>query len=947
MTNDKGEFRVGNYVRAFEKSLNYMCAVFLAIAIVIACWYFPNFQDFVAKIEEWFYQIKDGDPNGLLLKIFTVIMGAVTVLPYYFYYTLKDNYEWNLYSGRRDIDGLLKIYVLYELTVIGLFYLLFPREEDYVSPRLIVSVIGALLVVFYIVILFYQHKKGEDIGYFLILIILLGLLFGFLIYKNACDIKSFSEQNYGSILFMLLFLLNSFINIIFLHCFDSCAETGIISNRIKIIIPTITFSVYTPALMHCYLYQGINVDMMLAAAVGITLYEVVISSVRFQKTNAKVFGCVCSFAVFVSGMALFIWRFGEEGTREALVGNWFLLIGFCIYMVATKYYGAIMKLQFPKKNDGESKGKIMCSVIWLRNGFLGSMLFFVVNYTVTSSHIWLTIAIIFSASVAEFFACQYVFNTQRDLNPRKSYLIGRAVELIVMLVPVAFFMIEQWCDLQWEDVFGDNPAMLVLVTIVALLTLVIGLYMYILSKYTKGTWEKIPELDKAQVFREIMRRFRDLKIITNNVLHDKNVEDFWMAILSWGLFIAVALLSLFACACGIINPMESSKAQTVQLWGGIPIAYEVLGIIFLMVIVGVDWLFLSRNIFNYYMNKMEEGKMVKKCNDMFQTEWENCLKEMGDFKETDAKQIHQGNYYRPLLFALGATYQSEVDLTQETTYSTIARAACCIELIHKSDTIIDDYIDEDISRNGQTSFHAQYDDTRRMILLRDAFQAKALMTFESCRGSFLCDDDVVASNMALLSQNMYNISSGRYQELALAGYDSVKAKDLEQVVYYETVLLFKNSIGLGYSCFHERQGDVDRKNLENLGIALGKFYQYMNDRAPFVKIVQYQKFKGNENQDIGKKNMVMLRLYERFAQKHPAEEDRKKFSSNDREMIQKLYEEYCLEEEILQEAENEISEMRNILNQLSRGNEGWSKNFKAMFNSMLSERGWQSKLREL
>ena len=173
-------------------------------------------------------------------------------------------------------------------------------------------------------------------------------------------------------------------------------------------------------------------------------------------------------------------------------------------------------------------------------------------------------------------------------------------------------------------------------------------------------------------------------------------------------------------------------------------------------------------------------------------------------------------------------------------------------MLHKSDTIIDDYIDEDTSRNGQKSFHVQYKDTKKLILFRDALQAKALMVFESCRKTFLCDEHVVALNMALLSQNIYDICSERYQELSLADYDRIGIKDLEQVVLHETVSLFRNSIKLGYSCFHALQGDEDCKELENLGASLGRFYQYMNYREPFVKTVQYQKFKGEKN-NIGKR----------------------------------------------------------------------------------------------
>lgn len=93
--------------------------------------------------------------------------------------------------------------------------------------------------------------------------------------------------------------------------------------------------------------------------------------------------------------------------------------------------------------------------------------------------------------------------------------------------------------------------------------------------------------------------------------------------------------------------------------------------------------------------------------------------------------------------------------------------------------------------------------------------------------------------------------------------------------------------------------------------------------------------------------MVMLKLYERFANDHPSEVDRKNFLNGSYQTIQKWYKKYCLEEEVLQEAENRIKEMKKIMKKLKRGNKRWCKNFKAMFNAMLSERGWGNKLREL
>lgn len=941
MTNDKKEFRLENYVYAFEKSLHYMLGVFLASGIGMIIWYMTNHEKWWNVIIEAAAEISTGDPNGIIIRISMIVTAALSALPYYFYYTLKDNNLWNLCNGKKDCRGLKKIYILYEIAIIGIFYLLLPREDIYLDSKNIISAIGALLCIVYIYILYRQHKKGADIGYFIILIVASYAVFTSLCVKNAYKLIAVigqTQQQYNSVYLMLLFLLNSFINIFLLHTFDSCAETGIISNRIKIIIPMISISVYAPSVMYCFCFEE-NLEIMWVTAAVITIYEVAISCIRPYETKAKIAGCVGCFIGFVLIMPILILNFYKGSKPDIMIEDWLTMIDICIYLVAIKYYGAIVKLCFPKENYGESKGKIMNNVIWCRNALLGSVLFLLVNYTVAEEGFLLLLSIMGGALLVELFICKYVFNQPKRIMPRKSYIIWRALEVFAILCPIAACVAERVFSVRWLESFQNNPIALGVVEIGGVIAVVLGLYLYIVSKYNKGDWQKIPELDQKQVLQTVLERLREIKKMADSVLQDKNLENFWMAFLTWGLFILIALLSMLSLLCtgDFLNQHIGIKKASET--------YLVFGIILMLIVVGVDWLILSRNLLNYYMEKMQEGKGVMEYQKTFQNEWLECFKNLRDFKESDAEQFYLGSHSRAMLFMFGATYHPDQHLS-EGDIQKIAKTACSIELVHQADIMIDDYFDGDAVRNGKMSYFKQYPELEKLILLRTSLQTGAQQNFTECRKAFRCSNEDVISNMATLSEMMYNSALGHYQELSLAGYDKIKREDIDEINMLETVSLFRDSIGLGYSCFHKSHGNKDYEALKKLGTAFGRFYQCMNDLEPFSAKNQYQKFKGTFK-DIGRKNTVKLRLYECFAENCADKTQRDLFSGFDNAAIRKLYEEYAVEQEFLNDAQSEINEIRDILEVLERGNQDWVKKFVAMFNKLLLDRQWSDKLSEL
>ena len=937
MMSDTKEFRANEYISSFEKSLSYMFGAILAICVVRISIYFSSgdmqWTDFWAKLAA----IHRSPRNAL--RIFAAVLST---LPYYYYYTLKDNPNWNAQNGQKDNWGLVKACILYEIGIMILFYLLLQGgsesdEDAYIGSKLIVAFIGATLTIIYIVIIIYRHiRKKERIGYFIAAIFMMFLFFGALILNSFSGLKDHPDQDYRFAAFLLLFLINSAVNVFFLHRFDSCEKSGIIANRIKIIIPVLSISVYTSSLIYCWYWPNdeINLTMMAIVALWITIYEIVISCIKCHSVSVKIMWCIISFMVFIIGLPVLIWNFIDDDFQKETILKWFLIIGICIYFVAAKYFGSIIKLLFDQEETGESNAKLMNAVIWFRNSILGSMLFFLV--IVMESHLimetpkyfLLLVTIIPMALAKEFYVYRYVFNNSKKTNGTKAYAVGRTIELFTVLFPLIAFIIENASPKSLIDYIPDGKNVLAVVAVACVIVTLMGLCLYIISKFDKGEWVRLPELEKKQVLKEAWNRLRHVRTLTANLSPDKNAENFWMAFLTWGIYIILSIISLY------VFPFESLSNMKQGL------VYKIPGIVLMVFIIEVDWILLSKNLLNYYMKKMQEGESIMKYKETFEAEWRECLKELHGFKETDAKQFQGGEYYRPIFFYFGAAYNYNDDLTEEGCKN-IAKASCSIELIHKAAAMIDDYLDKDDIRNNEESFHHQYPDPNTLILLRNSMQAKAQMNFAQCRDTFLCNDDVMIKNMQRLAQIIYDTNLGRYRELSLAAFDRLKIEEVNEINYMETVTFFKESIGLGYSCFHEFQGTQEHQALEELGAAFGRFYQFINDLDPFSQKARYENFKGALDNFSGK-NIALLTLYQ-----HLTKDEKGHFLEYKYDTIIKLYQEYCIEQEILNDINETIKEIKDILKRLKPGNEKWVASFTAFFNCVLDYRRWRDKIPEL
>ncbi len=166
MTNkNTKEFGITEYIHTFEKSLNYMVAVLLAIFVTAICCKYKG---------ESFRELWEGPIHDLYNEpkiVFFSIVAVLPTLPYYFYYTLRDNTDWNMSNRDREKRGLVKLFILYETGVMSILYLLMQNDKSFAGTKMIVSAINVVLLCLYGFVMIKgafekdeQKKKVRDIS---------------------------------------------------------------------------------------------------------------------------------------------------------------------------------------------------------------------------------------------------------------------------------------------------------------------------------------------------------------------------------------------------------------------------------------------------------------------------------------------------------------------------------------------------------------------------------------------------------------------------------------------------------------------------------------------------------------------------------------------------------------------------------------------------------------
>lgn len=930
------EFNVKEYMHNFEKSLNYMVAVLFAISVT-AVWYFcqgMSWSDLQDALSKLYYEPKE---------IFYVIVAVLPTLPYYFCYTLKNDLNWTCDIKKRDMNGLLKIFVFYEVGVMSIIYLLMQKDLQFSASKLIIAAINIVLLSFYIYLVTKEYQQNmnpeKSIEYFYILVIFAAFIFLYLLIHSVANlIKGNVTQNFTVLGIMLLFAVNTGINTFFLANGKTDRKIGIISNRIKIMIPILSVSTFPVSVFYCYWNEETSWKSMLFIAAWITFYEIILSLIKCEDTRHKVFLCIITFIVFVFGVPFAICQ--SDSPNAALIMNWFILLGVSIYMAAIKYWGYILiNMYHSKCQPMELEPEMVLMVTWFRNSILGSMLFMMI-LLLNEQYFFFLLGILFLSICSEWFVYHYILDDK--MKPKnKGFNRRKVFEFISITLPIIFFMITTIFDLTPAAkilfaYLSQSPqeSISIMTGVGCILIILVLRYITRERKRSKDEPIQTPEKFFSKILKNPLEALEDssINIISalNSALHGtsrKKLIDILCAEFIYIVLYIVFLITTFSHTENILT-----------------------GVILLFVVGVLDWFFVSKYLVDYYIGRIKMGDKIFEFRKIFIGKWKTLLDNVEVFQEKSQKQLEIGERLRPILFFMGSSYNHYDEFTKPEHYESIAQAACSLELIHKASLILDDFIDQDTLRHGEPTFYKEFEDKSydkaedkseeikkylyKIILWGNKMLAMAYDNFIDCKDSFKCGDTVTLNNLKKLSQIIEDLDLGCYKELAKGSYEKETESEVDEMIYLETVSLIQGSMELGYSCFHEAQGESCHDDIEELGKALGYIFQWLNDLEPYSQKNRYSWHKGNkENFDSGKKSIVLWTLTHELTEEEKQNYDLTKYKD-----VQKLFVKKKIEDIILKDVYKKIEEINSILQKLEPGNESWCNAFRELFDKAMASK---------
>lgn len=246
----------------------------------------------------------------------------------------------------------------------------------------------------------------------------------------------------------------------------------------------------------------------------------------------------------------------------------------------------------------------------------------------------------------------------------------------------------------------------------------------------------------------------------------------------------------------------------------------------------------------------------------FDLSWNKMLEIIG----YNQIQLSSGNRLRPQICLWGfLAAKSDFDnIIPELSH--IASVSVSLEMIHKASILIDDWLDEDEVRHGQSAFHTEFSlqDTILVALnmislstvrLKNEFDKTSV---KLPHHYFTCLDIVL--------ETIYAMAKGALKELRLGELDFYNSAKIKEIIQLETAEIIGNCLLVGYyTSIKEDRKNIHVENfLKQIGDQCGYLFQAMNDLEAFSNPQKLFSYKGNLNSDIVKqrKNIGVAMLYE-------------------------------------------------------------------------------------
>ncbi len=311
--------------------------------------------------------------------------------------------------------------------------------------------------------------------------------------------------------------------------------------------------------------------------------------------------------------------------------------------------------------------------------------------------------------------------------------------------------------------------------------------------------------------------------------------------------------------------------------------------------------------YNFIMGDSEES-----MNAVFHKKWIAFLDGL-EVPYGKAIQLRIGNHLRPLLVYWGNAMGSEsidamcVDAATE--------IALCVEIMHKTSIIIDDFIDEDEKRHNKTAFHKQYS-SEEAVIFSIYFLGKAFQKMHKLSAQYPVLNNF---SMGLFSQTLCSMADGCLQELTLTADSRYDIRKISNIISLETSALIKNSALLGF-IISRTPTDAQIKLLNDMGDKVGYLFQAMNDLEPFSSYENISFHKGSPNMDFerSRKNLIIAYIYGMCNSKEKQQLLELKNTPETVPHIFQLYKKYDIFNVVRKDLKDVENQVDSLLNQLSR-----------------------------
>ena len=239
----------------------------------------------------------------------------------------------------------------------------------------------------------------------------------------------------------------------------------------------------------------------------------------------------------------------------------------------------------------------------------------------------------------------------------------------------------------------------------------------------------------------------------------------------------------------------------------------------------------------------------------FEAQWETEMAKLG----VSQKQLLIGSRLRPQITFWG--YCASLANGIDPDFDYISNISVSIEMIHKASLVIDDWVDRDLTRHGEPTFHEEYG-PENAIANALFFVTESLSRLHQIIPSHIISPTNYYMCIGSLISALHSMSLGLLDELKLNNESIVDIERIKHIANLETSSVIYNGMLLGY---YSGGGNNSRVAaiFKVIGDQCGYLFQTMNDLEAFenADILKVHKGKLNYDIDLNRKNIAIAKLF--------------------------------------------------------------------------------------